>query len=495
MLRIAAYGRVSEEEQVRGENIDAQKIEITNYLKYYTEPYTVTWHLDEGISSRTYLNERPEGSKLMAGVMEEKYDQVIVQRVDRLARDDLIAQVIYKLFKDNRITLISIHQNFDINTPEGQLMATTFSGFASYEYHVMRERLAAGRIKNAVKGRWNGGQVPYGYQRDDGNGCFILDPDTSQVYIAVKNMALKGLGANLIRQWLSEMGIPSPTGRSTWSKRSILYMLKNPFYLGTLKYMNLPAKEGVHPALISPEEFETVQQIISSRGHRGTSYPYHLLSGLIKCHCGKGFAIRYTGKNRVRRYCCQHKYETTFNCQAPLLDADSLEDAIVNIIMNYASKPEAIQEAMDTAKQIDSESGIRVEMKRVAALERQLKGVQKLIRKKDEMYAAGTMSDEQYEEDIISLYEREKKLREDYSTHKQDLDQAAQRNTGHKEYMKLVRNLKKYWPQINPEARQRAIRELITDIQVEEDRLIINFREFSISLEPSLSSRGCWYFK
>ncbi|NMA64472.1 MAG: recombinase family protein [Syntrophomonadaceae bacterium] len=493
MLRLAAYCRVSEEEQVRGENIDAQKMEIANYLKYYTEPYTITWYLDDGISSQTYLNERPEGSKLMAAVMEERYDQVIIQRVDRLARDDLIAQVMYRLFKDHNIKLVSIHQNFDINTPEGQLMATTFSGFASYEYHVMRERLAAGRTKNAYKGKWNGGNVPYGYQRDD-QGSFIVDPETSQNYTLIKNLLLQGHGAGYVRARLKELGILSPRGNPVWSKRTLIYMMRNPFYKGEMTYKDI-RKKGNHPPLITPEEYNQIQQLINRRGHRGTGYPHHLLSGLIKCYCGKGFAIRYTGKNRVRRYCCQHKYETAFNCQAPLLDSDSLENSIVNIIISFASKPDAIQEAVGIANQFSNmQSNIRTKMKRVAALERKLKGVQRLIRKKDEMYIADIISDVQYEEEIASLYEQEKKLREEYSTSKEQLDQTAQKKSDHKKYIKVAQSLKKHWPQIESEAKQQAVRELIADIQMGKDQLVINFREFSLPLKPNLCSRGCWFF-
>ena len=490
---IGCYCRVSTDEQARGENIDGQKIEINSYLDTYDEPYTVSWYIDEGISGATFMHERPDGQRLMADIIDGKLDQVIVVRVDRLAREDLVAQVIYHSFKDHNIDLVSIKERFDYTTPTGQLMANTFSNFASYERILLKQRLASGRVKNAYKGKWNGGNIPYGYLRD-AQGNFILDPETSQNYILIKNMMLQGHGANYIREQLKTLGILSPSGDPIWSKRTLVYMLRNPFYKGEVKYKDIQ-KPGEHPALISSEDFDIVQAQINQRGHRGNSYPYHLLSGLIKCNCGKGFAIRYTGKNHVRRYCCQHKYETTFNCQAPLLDADSLEDAIVNIIMDFASKPDAIQEAMDTANQLDSESSIRAGMKRVAALERQIKGVQKLIRKKDEMYAAGTMSDEQYEGDIKSLYEREKKLREEYIAHKQELDQAAKKDTDHKEYIKLIRDLKKYWPQIDPEARQRAIRVLITNIQVEEEYLVINFREFSIPLEPSMSSRGCWWFK
>lgn len=500
MLRIAAYCRVSEDEQVRGENIDAQVIEIEKYIKnYYTEPYKLTWYLDDGVSSKTFLHERPDGSKLFMAIMEEQCDEVIIQRVDRLSRDDLISQVIYKLFRDHEINLKSIHQSFDIRTPEGQLMATTFSGYASYEYYVMRQRLAGGRVKNAVKGQWNGGKVIFGYERDNTPNIptkdrkFSINPEESEIYLLIKRLALEGLGANLIQERLNDLGIPSPSGNPIWSKRAIIYMLKNPFYLGTSTYMGI-TKENTHPALCTIEEYETIQQHITRRGHRGKSEKYHLLSGLIKCSCGKGFAIRYTGKNHVRRYCCQHKYSTVHGCPSPLIDADSLEARLVEIIIGYAQHPESIQAAIKAANQQTREIRNPVDKKQIQNVQKQIAGLQRLIRKKDEMYASGYLSDEQYEGEIKGLYERERKAREEAAKIQARMESQSKRVVDEKKYVDSVKRLKTYWNKFDALARQQAIRELITGIYLVDDHIIIDFGQFTTEIYPSLESRGCWRF-
>lgn len=492
-LRIGAYCRVSTDEQARGENNDNQKIEIESYLQRYTIPYKVKWYIEDGYTGTVFLHERPQGRNLLADVLNDQLDQIIIVRIDRLAREDLVFQVIFSTFKQHNIDLISIKEGFDYRTPTGQLMANTFANHASYERVVLLQRFAEGRICNAVKGRWNGGHVSYGYTRDDA-GRFIIDSDTSPIYLLIKKMALEGLGANMIRQQLKNIGVPSPTGEQIWSKRTIIYMLKNPFYLGTLKYMDLPAKDDTHPALITQEEFDIVQQNISARGHRGKKGNYHLLSGLIKCNCGRGFAIRYTGKNHVRRYCCQHKYEAVYQCGAPLIDADSLEARVLGIIMGFAREPEAIREAIRAANQHSRQDDNSVTKKQLARLEKQLAGMKRLIQKKDEMYAAGILTDEQYDDEVKSLYERERKLREETSKIKSEIERSTQRQVSEKQYIDSICKLKDYWEQFDPLARQQAIREIISSIQVYNDHLDVCFHQYTIPLEPTMVSRGCWWF-
>lgn len=493
MIRVGAYCRVSTDEQARGENIEAQIIEIENFLKQYTEPYTIKWYKDDGISGTTFLQDRPYGRQLLTDVLSKQLDQVLIVRVDRLAREDLVAQVTYHTFKKHDIELISLKERFDYRTPTGQLMASTFSNFASYERVVILQRFADGRLKNAVNGEWNGGIVPYGYTRDN-QGNFVINPETSQHYSLIKSLALEGKGANYIRQQLLERGIPSPSGEPVWSKRTIIYMLKNPFYLGTLKYMDI-TKEGTHPALITPDEYEKVQQVISTRGHRGKKGNYHLLSGLIKCSCGKGFAVRYTGKNHVRRYCCQHKYETVYKCRSPLIDADSLEARIVDIIMEYARHPESVRAAIKAASQQTKENHNPIDKKQLQNAQRQLAGLQRLIKKKDEMYAAGILSDGQYEEEMKGLYEKERQARQNLENLQTKLESQSKRVADEKNYIDSIKRLKTYWDRIDALAKQQAVRELIAGIYLAADHLIIDFGQFTTEITPSLESRGCWWFK
>lgn len=88
----------------------------------------------------------------------------------------------------------------------------------------------------------------------------------------------KSLGA--ISDWLYEQGIPSPTGRSRWSRETISKLLKNEKYLGDVLLQKTYVKDLFsgkqvknageknqylyqehHPAIISRELFEAVNKL------------------------------------------------------------------------------------------------------------------------------------------------------------------------------------------------------------------------------------------
>lgn len=65
---------------------------------------------------------------------------------------------------------------------------------------------------------------------------------------------------------LSEAGIPSPTGKETWNKRSIEKMLENEKYTGTVTLLDSATQQyeyqmkECHPPIITESEFRAVQE-------------------------------------------------------------------------------------------------------------------------------------------------------------------------------------------------------------------------------------------
>ncbi|MGB4030491.1 MAG: recombinase family protein [bacterium] len=65
---------------------------------------------------------------------------------------------------------------------------------------------------------------------------------------------------------LSEAGMPSPTGKEKWSKRSIEKMLENERYTGTVTLLDSSTQEceyqikDNHPPIITENEYRSVQE-------------------------------------------------------------------------------------------------------------------------------------------------------------------------------------------------------------------------------------------
>lgn len=79
-----------------------------------------------------------------------KGDQLVISRLDRMARSALHLGKIVEKLKSKKVNLVVLDQNIDTSTPQGMLMFQMLSSFAKFEYELKKERQVEG-IKKAVK--------------------------------------------------------------------------------------------------------------------------------------------------------------------------------------------------------------------------------------------------------------------------------------------------------------------------------------------------------
>ena len=118
--------------------------------------------------------------------------------------------------------------------------------------------------------------VCFGYQQDS-KGRLIIDEPNAEIVRRLFEMRADGASLGKISNWLYEQSIPSPTGRSRWSRETISKLLKNEKYVGDVllqktyvrdllsgkQIKNTGEKERYlyqhhHPAIVSRELFEKV---------------------------------------------------------------------------------------------------------------------------------------------------------------------------------------------------------------------------------------------
>jgi len=97
---------------------------------------------------------RPELMRLKDKV--RSGDTIIIESFSRLGRStrDLIELVEY--FKNKGVTLISTKENFDTNTPQGNLMLTVFEAFSQFERELIVQRTKEGLESARARGRKGG---------------------------------------------------------------------------------------------------------------------------------------------------------------------------------------------------------------------------------------------------------------------------------------------------------------------------------------------------
>lgn len=323
--------------------------------------------------------------------------------IDRISRDVGHQQLI--LAEINRRQVRLKLRNFDYrNDPFTHAMLTNLGTWGQLERSLFRERSMAGKRKKAKKGGLTHNPGAYGYRFDKETDT--LHPDDSPAAPGREDLSTKAdvvkrmyswvlgadePGAHAIAQRLNDLGVPSPRG-SIWQKATVLRILSNPTYKGTL-YLNRHNSEGVKhnkfkpeperiPRTIRPhEEWREVQvpalvdqvtwlrvqeQLRRLRRRRpGTAQAEYLLSGLLvcgRCHSTIHGHLATHPKTKVKRryYCCTARSPGTPHlprCDLRFVRADEIEETIWSQVREWILHPDSLAEIMAAATRGDAGPG------------------------------------------------------------------------------------------------------------------------------------------
>jgi site-specific DNA recombinase len=159
-LRLAVYARVSTEEQREGQTIDSQVAELQRCAKEKGWQI-VGIYKDEGWSGAVMA--RPELDRLRDDASKGVFDAVLINDVDRLARDVAHLGVIKRDLERNGIQVI-FRKLPSGNSPTSNLMVNILGSFAEFERELIADRTRHGkRHKVEVKKQFVGSLAPYGF--------------------------------------------------------------------------------------------------------------------------------------------------------------------------------------------------------------------------------------------------------------------------------------------------------------------------------------------
>ncbi len=331
----ALYCRISLDDGSQNESmsISNQKLLLKDYAEKNGMP-RYEYYVDDGYTGRNF--NRPSFKRLIADIEAGKVGCVITKDLSRLGRNYIEAgSYIEIFFPKHNVRYIAVTDGVDSLTRQ-EMDITPFKNILNDMYsRDISKKVLAGRMTRSRQGKFCGGQPPLGLMRDpEEKGHLILDPDTAPTIRKIYDLALNGWGCMRIAKQLMEDKIPITRVKGntecdvnyySWGSARISHILRNPFYKGahlvcrthqkgirSNTYDIIPREEwevleGCHEAIVSPEDWEKVQELIDRRPPimEGNACPfYNLFHGIIYCAtCGKSMQVRYekvgrTGKNR-----------------------------------------------------------------------------------------------------------------------------------------------------------------------------------------------------
>ena len=317
--KAAVYCRVSTVHQVDKDSLPMQRNDMINYAKYMLNIEDYEVFEDAGYSGKN--TDRPAFQDMMTRIHQGEFSHILVWKIDRISRNLLDFATMYEECKKLGVTFVSKNEQFDTSTAMGEAMLKIILVFAELERNMTSERVSATMNARAANSQWNGGRVPFGYSYDPDTKIFQIREDEAAIVHRIYDTyeRLKSL------QWtcseLNNAGIRTRRG-CTWTATTCQIILRNPFYIGTMRYNYRdeskksfrPKDESEwilvpnhHVPLITKEQAARCQYWLKKNNRRAggnhvQKKNVHIFAGLI--HCGQCGEIMFAalGRMLVRGY-------------------------------------------------------------------------------------------------------------------------------------------------------------------------------------------------
>jgi site-specific DNA recombinase len=245
---------------------------------------------------------------------------VVISAVDRLIRPGRLGDLqIFDAFQRTKKVIFTPGQIIDINTQAGFLTSGIMGVIAGLERQMILARTSAGKEISRQRGGNPSGSVvlPRGVGYSKSTGWTYTEPDSSRIRQAY----------DLLFERRSWHDIAQRIGGG-FTYNGVKTSLKNPIWMGVRRYTigrETPLElRVIDQPLISPERWQAAQEIILEKRTRWTKTkrpPHVLLSGLIRCACGKPCYVRIKGQRGY--YFCS----TGFPGRGPRCGARTVQQA------------------------------------------------------------------------------------------------------------------------------------------------------------------------
>ncbi len=321
--RVAAYCRVSTDNEDQANSFESQQ----RYFKQYIEQ-NPDWELyeifaDEGISG-TNTKKRKEFNRMIACAKNGDFDLIITKEISRFARNTLDSIYYTRDLKKHGVGVIFMNDNINTLDGDAELRLAIMSSIAQEESRKTSERVKWGQKRQMEQGVVFGRSM-LGY--DVKNGKMHINEEGAEIVrLIFHKFVNEKKGTHVIARELREAGIQSMRCTKEWQNTVILRILRNEKYCGDLvqkktytpdflsheKKANLGQEEFIiikdhHEPIISREMFDKANRILDERslsqeGKAKYSNRYSF-SGKIKCGCcGSSYVARYKTRKDKSRY-------------------------------------------------------------------------------------------------------------------------------------------------------------------------------------------------
>ena len=232
-LRVAAYCRVSTEEEEQASSYEAQCQYYTDKIMSNKEWTMAGIFADEGISG-TSTKKRTEFLRMIRQCKQKKIDLILTKSIQRFARNTLDCINYTRILRQLGIGVLFEKENINSLPSDSEFMITMYGAIAQSESESISGNIRRGRQMHAKVGTL---KVPcyrlYGYEKDT-EGKFRVIPEQAEIVRELYKRYESGASLRNLQDWLEENQIKTVLGESKWTTTSIKGILTNEKYCGNV---------------------------------------------------------------------------------------------------------------------------------------------------------------------------------------------------------------------------------------------------------------------
>jgi len=207
LTKAFGYLRVSGRGQIDGDGFERQELAIRAYAKAH-DIRLVKVFREEGISGTHELADRPALLEMLEALAADGVKLVLIEKLDRIARDLLVQETIIGDLKKRGFELVSVMEPDLCSTdPSRVLMRQIFGAIAEYDRAMIVAKLRGARQRMKAKTGSCEGRKPYGFY--DGE---------SEPLQRLRALRQTGLSYDAIADVLNAEGLKPRSGAHWWGK-------------------------------------------------------------------------------------------------------------------------------------------------------------------------------------------------------------------------------------------------------------------------------------
>lgn len=396
---IAGYARISvdDEQEQKNISIENQKAIIEDYVKIHFPGSTLTFFEDRDRSGYTF-DQREGYQEMRRGLMQHKYDILIIKDFSRFSRRNSRGLVELEDLRDAGVRIISIGDGIDFPNDDDWLKIQF-----QFLVNEMPVTDTSRKVRSVVKRRQNDGEwicaAPYGYLVTEDKHFEIIPTEAATVRQIFDLYNNAGWGYKKIANYLTDEGVPTPrmsermrkeaAGKKTkrdaknaWAIATVQGILDNDFYIGTLrqgKYTRAKINgkdikrnddehiviENHHQAIIDYRTFAITRALREKRSrnnYRGVKVNDNVYSGFLQCgDCGSPLFAMSRSDLAPAYTCGTYHRRGLKGCTSHHIRVDRLDELLKSYVRKLA------ENSTEMLKQLNEE--LKRETEQVAETE------------------------------------------------------------------------------------------------------------------------------